>query len=102
MRMTTLLTVPFCLAGLAACGPDGGAPADQTGTSSVEAQAAYDAGSDFLQRRIGRADPDSAVANFRRAVELDPEYAAAWAGLSQAHMWLEFNQGVRDQLPLAQ
>ena len=83
-------------------GGDTGALTEDGGTISAEALAEYTAGTEFFDRRIGRADADSAVARFGRAVELAPDHAASWAGLSQARMWLEFNQGVAGQLPLAQ
>jgi TolB-like protein/Tfp pilus assembly protein PilF len=39
----------------------------------------------FLDDRGGREDLERAVEYFRRSLERDPDYAPAWAGLSQAY-----------------
>lgn len=54
--------------------------------------AAYD---DFLRgqyylNRQTRADNDSAIQAFNRAVTSDPEFAAGWAQLAQAYVWKLF------------
>jgi TolB-like protein len=57
-------------------------------TENLEAYSAYLQGRVFSDRR---EDPDQAVQAveaFRRAVELDPEFAVAWAALARARMWL--------------
>jgi TolB-like protein len=53
------------------------------GTADIDAYQAYLQGRALLNRR-GAAIP-LALASFRRAVELDPGYAQAWASISQAH-----------------
>ena len=73
-----------------------------TSGPSEEAVAAFDAATEAQNRRAGRADADAAVEGFERAVEIDPDFAAAWAGLAQARIWLEFNQGVAGQLAPAE
>jgi len=65
----------------------GQAPSSQLHrTASPEAYAQY-----LLGRQLAREDRTSAskqaVAAFRRALELDPTYAPAWAALSQALFW---------------
>jgi tetratricopeptide (TPR) repeat protein len=81
------------------CGPREGS--DVAGGSD-EAAASYELGREALDRRNGRADADAAVEGFERAVEADADFAAAWAGVAQARMWLQFNQGVPDQLASAE
>lgn len=48
-----------------------------------EAYAQYLQGRYFMQRRT-RKDWENSVSAFRQALAIDPNYAAAWAGLSQA------------------
>jgi tetratricopeptide (TPR) repeat protein len=43
----------------------------------------------FFEDRLTREDAAKAIGYYRQALELDPEYALAWAGLSRAHS----NQG---------
>lgn len=57
---------------------------------------AYDA---YLQGRYFFNRPSDenltkAIAQFQRAVELDPEFAPAYAGLSDAYLWAGFNETV--------
>ena len=41
----------------------------------------------FFINRHSEKEADQAMAAFQRAVELDPNFALAWAGLAQTHIW---------------
>jgi Tfp pilus assembly protein PilF len=56
------------------------------GTQNVEAHESYLQGSFFLHRHSEKEN-DQAMAAFKRAVQLDPQFALAWAGLAQSHVW---------------
>jgi len=56
------------------------------GTKNVEAHEAYLQGRFFINRHSEKG-ADQARAAFQRAVELDPNFALAWAGLAQTHVW---------------
>lgn len=56
------------------------------GTKNVEAHEAYLQGRFFLNRHSER-ETDQARTAFERAVQLDPQFALAWAGLAQTHVW---------------
>jgi tetratricopeptide (TPR) repeat protein len=56
------------------------------GTKNVEAHESYLQGRFFLNRHSEK-ETDQARAAFERAVQLDPKFALAWAGLAQAHVW---------------
>lgn len=56
------------------------------GTENVEAHEAYLQGRFFLNRHSEK-ETDQARAAFERAVQLDPQFALAWAGLAQTHVW---------------
>ena len=56
------------------------------GTNNVEAHEAYLRGRFFLNRHSGK-EVDQARTAFERAVQLDPRFALAWAGLAQTHVW---------------
>jgi serine/threonine-protein kinase len=60
--------------------------AEKGGTQNVEAHEAYLQGRFFLNRHSEK-EADQARAAFERAVQLDPHFALAWAGLAQAHVW---------------
>ena len=60
--------------------------AEKGGTKNVEAHEAYLQGRFFLNRHSEK-ETDQARATFERAVELDPKFALAWAGLAQTHVW---------------
>jgi adenylate cyclase len=60
--------------------------AEKGGTKNVEAHEAYLQGRFFLNRHSEK-ETDQARAAFERAVQLDPQFALAWAGLAQAHVW---------------
>jgi serine/threonine protein kinase/Flp pilus assembly protein TadD len=56
-------------------------------TDNLEAYEFYLRGKDMLSRRYSRENVTTAVQMLERAVNLDPDFAAAWAGLSVAHIW---------------
>jgi TolB-like protein/Tfp pilus assembly protein PilF len=56
---------------------------DTSPTSSMEAYGEYVLGREALRKRTVEA-AEAAKAHFRKAVELDPDYALAWVGLSDA------------------
>jgi len=60
--------------------------AEKGGTKNVEAHEAYLQGRFFLNRH-SKKETDQARTAFERAVELDPKFALAWAGLAQTHVW---------------
>jgi serine/threonine-protein kinase len=60
--------------------------AEKGGTQNVEAHEAYLQGR-FFANRHSEKETDQARAAFQRAVELDPKFALAWAGLAQTHVW---------------
>ena len=53
----------------------------------------------FFMNRYNEEDMTKAIGYFRRAVDLDPEYALAWASLSSCHLeqgasgWVPFAEG---------
>jgi len=60
--------------------------AEKGGTKNVEAHEAYLQGRFFLNRHSEK-ETDQARAAFERATQLDPQFALAWAGLAQSHIW---------------
>jgi serine/threonine-protein kinase len=60
--------------------------AEKGGTKSVDAHEAYLQGRFFLNRHSEK-ETDQARAAFERAVQLDPQFALAWAGLARTHVW---------------
>src|SRR2546429_416902 len=60
--------------------------AGKGGTKSVEAHEAYLQGRFFINRHSEK-ETDQARGAFERAVQLDPKFALAWAGLAQTHVW---------------
>src|SRR5437764_560279 len=60
--------------------------AEKGGTKSVEAHEAYLQGRFFINRHSEKETNQARVA-YQRAVELDPKFALAWAGLAQTHVW---------------
>src|SRR5437764_2864177 len=60
--------------------------AEKGGTKSVEAHEAYLQGRFFINRHSEK-ETDQARAAYQRAVQLDPKFALAWAGLAQTHVW---------------
>src|SRR5438309_2963770 len=60
--------------------------AEKGGTKNVEAHESYLQGR-FFANRHSEKETDQARAAFERAVQLDPKFALAWAGLAQTHVW---------------
>ena len=60
--------------------------AEKGGTKNVEAHQSYLQGRFFINRHSEK-ETDQARAAFERAVQLDPKFALAWAGLAQTHVW---------------
>src|SRR2546430_943444 len=60
--------------------------AEKGGTKNVDAHESYLQGRFFLNRHSEK-EADQARAAFERAVQLDPKFALAWAGLAQTHVW---------------
>src|SRR5213076_3261393 len=60
--------------------------AGKGGTKSVDAHEAYLHGRFFINRHSEK-ETDQALVAYEHAVELDPKFALAWAGLAQAHIW---------------
>ena len=56
------------------------------GTKNVEAHEFYLQGRFFINRHSEK-EATEALAAFQHAVELDPSFALAWAGLAQTHIW---------------
>src|SRR6266699_733350 len=56
------------------------------GTKSVEAHESYLQGR-FFANRHSEKETDQARVAYQRAVQLDPKFALAWAGLAQTHVW---------------
>src|SRR3954447_15077111 len=55
-------------------------------TSNPEAYQEYLQGR-FFANRHSEKETDQARAAYERAVQLDPQFALAWAGLAQTHVW---------------
>src|SRR5881394_1359479 len=56
------------------------------GTKNVDAHQHYLQGRFFINRHSEK-ETGQARAAYQRAVELDPKFALAWAGLAQTHVW---------------
>ncbi len=73
-----------------------GSPPDEShATTSPEAYKAFTRGRGYLAHPFNPEDSDSAIAQFQRALELDPGYAAAYASLGSAY-WGKYEQ-TKDQ-----
>ena len=60
--------------------------AEKGGTKNVEAHQHYLRGRFYLNRYTEKSTSDALV-EFKCAVELDPSFALAWAGLADTHLW---------------
>src|SRR5438876_454929 len=56
------------------------------GTKNIQAHESYLQGRFFANRHSEKETGQARVA-YQRAVELDPKFALAWAGLAQTHVW---------------
>src|SRR5262245_55062543 len=61
--------------------------AEKGGTKNVEAHQHYLQGR-FDANRFSEKGNNEAIAEYQKAVELDPGFALAWAGLAEAHLFL--------------
>ena len=61
--------------------------AEKGGTKNVEAHQYYLEGR-FYANRHSEKGHTQALADYQKAVELDPGFALAWAGLAQSHLWI--------------
>ena len=55
-------------------------------TDDLDAYQLYLRGTDYMRRGNARDNLESALELYRRATDLDPGFAEAWAGLSSAHL----------------
>jgi adenylate cyclase len=60
--------------------------AEKGGTKNVEAHQSYLQGR-FYENRHSQKGIDEALAAYQRAVELDPQFALAWAGIARTNIW---------------
>src|SRR6476660_2472917 len=60
--------------------------AEKGGTKNVEAHQHYLQGR-FYSNRYSEKDASTALAEYQRAVELDPSFALAWTSLAETHLW---------------
>lgn len=67
-------------------------------TSNVDALTAYWQGRSTLERSVSASDFEAALASFRRALELDPKFALAYAGQADAY-WQEYGVTHDQTLP---
>jgi serine/threonine-protein kinase len=70
-------------------------------TRNLEAHTAFWKGHYHLQRHWSVEHVRQSVESYRTAVELDPEFEAAWARLVWARLWLGTQHGVSDELDSA-
>src|SRR5213595_3567467 len=61
--------------------------AEKGGTKNVEAHQYYLQGR-FFANRHSEKGTDQALAAYEHAVQLDPRFARAWAGVARTHIWL--------------
>jgi serine/threonine protein kinase/tetratricopeptide (TPR) repeat protein len=67
-------------------------------TENLEAYEFYLLGVEFRDRAVDMGTSRESVRMFEKAVELDPEFAIAWARLSRAYTWLYWMFGDSDAL----
>ena len=70
-------------------------------TATPGAYGAYLEGRGLLSRYDVRGNIDKAIASFRRATELDPNYALAWSGLGEAYWRKTRSEGDQQTAALA-
>src|SRR5207249_3628807 len=66
--------------------------AEKGGTKNVEAHQSYLQGRFYGNRNSEKSAAEALMA-YQRAVELDPNFALAWAGLAKTHVWECFYSG---------
>ena len=66
--------------------------AEKGGTKNVEAHQSYLQGRFYGDRNSEKSAAEALVA-YQRAVDLDPNFALAWAGLAETHVWECFYSG---------
>ena len=69
-------------------------------TENVEAHKFYLKGR-ILWNKLGRENIDSAEANYKRALDLDPDYALAYAGIADCHSFNFKGLPQTDEVPIA-
>jgi serine/threonine-protein kinase len=57
-------------------------------TDNIDAYRSYLQGNVAYDRSWGRDDVESALASYKKAVELDPNFALAWAKIARTHAWI--------------
>jgi len=68
--------------------------AEKGGTKNVEAHQHYLQGRFYANRFSEKGDTE-ALAEYQKAVELDPGFALAWVGLAESHLFLcDFGSGI--------
>jgi serine/threonine protein kinase/tetratricopeptide (TPR) repeat protein len=70
-------------------------------TENLEAYEYYLRGMEHADRRVNEEASMECVRMFGKAVELDPEFAVAWAQLSISHTWLHWRSLNQDSKALA-
>jgi TolB-like protein/class 3 adenylate cyclase/Tfp pilus assembly protein PilF len=75
-------------------------PLARTGTDDLGAYELYLQGR-YLTNKWGEESVRRGIAYFERAIEKDPDFARAYAGLADAYMWLLWDGSVQEALPLA-
>ncbi|MCH9007311.1 tetratricopeptide repeat protein, partial [candidate division KSB1 bacterium] len=70
-------------------------------TENLEAYDYYLRGKEYSARAINKKDAEIAVRMNEKAVELDPNFAVAYAALSQDRLWLNWHFGQINQVPKA-
>jgi non-specific serine/threonine protein kinase len=70
-------------------------------TENLEAYDYYLRGNDYTARQDNLKDAEIAIQMYEKAVELDPNFAVAYAALSRARIWLHWLFGQIDQVQKA-
>ena len=74
---------------------------DKNYTENIEAYKLYRRGRAFWDKR-SRENYDSAEANYKRAIDLDPDYALAYAGLADCYTFNQTGASQLDAIPIAE
>jgi TolB-like protein/class 3 adenylate cyclase/lipopolysaccharide biosynthesis regulator YciM len=81
--------------------PDDRKKLDKNYTENIEAYKLYRRGRLFWDQR-SRESYDSAEANYKRAIDLDPDYALAYAGLADCYTFNQRGISQLDAVPIAE